>query len=67
MKHASIFRVKEYIMPDPEDGSGTFLENITELLSDYTASHSKREHSLKMTCTCPILNIIMWDNVMSSV
>jgi hypothetical protein len=34
---ASIIRVEGYAVPNTEHGSGTFLENITELLPDKRA------------------------------
>jgi hypothetical protein len=30
---------------NPEDGSSTFLRNVGEFLSDYTALHPKRQNS----------------------
>jgi hypothetical protein len=30
---------------DPEDGGSTFLRNVSELLSNYTVLHPRREYS----------------------
>jgi hypothetical protein len=33
------------LLSEPEDGGGTFVRNVSELLPDYTGLHPRRQYS----------------------